>query len=717
MRKLLAVLVLVSSVCLAQAPKPASPAIPGVPAAMNAIDAERIRAQTRFLADDLLEGRGTGQRGGDLAARYLAAEFELYGLKPAGDDGTYFQKVALVGVKTDPKESRYALVPQKGAAMPLRFAEDYVVNNHTQTEVVDVDAPIVFVGYGIEAPEYGWNDYKDADVKGKVVMMFVNEPPSDDAKFFTGPALTYYGRWTYKYEQAARKGAVGAILIHKTEMASYGWEVVRNSWSGERSAADAAGKGNQLKAASWVQLEVARKALAAAGQDLDKLLADARSRDFQPIALPLALKAHVVSKVRRFHTSNVVAMLPGSDPKLKEQAIFYTAHYDHFGVRPEEKGDNIYNGALDNATGCAMVLELARAWSLARPRPKRSIYFAMVGAEEQGLLGSEYLGKNPPLPANNIQLGINLDAIAPYGHPEEVEMVGYDRTTFGPMVEQVAKAFGLRIMPDANPSAGLYYRSDHFSFARVGVPAFSVGAGRKFRGKTKEWGDQMADAYTAKDYHKPSDDFRADWDFTANVVLAKLGFALGWKAAQMPAQIQWKPGDEFEKARKQAAVRLPDIYRRWLDEEARFLIEPEEKAKLLAAKTDQERDDVVRHFWEQRDPTPGTDVNEFKQEHYRRIAYSNQHFAFRGMGSLTDRGRVYIVCGPPDKVEDSMDSSTGHRIQIWSFLHGESCHGPFQATFVDVCDCGDYRYQVPLELRNDLLYQPRRSKLAPMPNR
>jgi Zn-dependent M28 family amino/carboxypeptidase len=564
MRKLFAALALLSTLAVAQAPKisksaaPEGPAIPGVPASMHSIDTDRIRAQVKFLSDDLLEGRGTGQRGGDVAARYLAAQFELYGLKPAGDNGSYFQKVPMVGVTTDQKASKFAIVPTKGGAMNLTFGADYITTNLTQTESVDVDAPIVFAGYGIDAPEYQWNDFKEADVRGKVLMLFVNEPPSDDPKFFTGRALTYYGRWTYKYEQAARKGAVGVLLIHKTEMASYGWDVVKNSWSGEKSYLHIAPGEPKLKAASWIQLEVARKALAAAGQDLDKLLAAAKSRDFQPIALPLALKAHIVSKVRPFVSNNVVAVLPGSDARLKEQAIFYTAHYDHFGVHADEKGDNIYNGALDNGTGCAIVLELARAWSQAVPRPKRSIYFAAVTAEEQGLLGSEYLGKHPPLPAKNIQLDLNFDDVKPYGYPEQLEVVGYDRTSFAPVVEQVAKAFGLKIMPDASPEAGHYYRSDHFSMARVGVPAFSVNAGRKFRGKTEALGDQMYDAYTAKDYHQPSDEYREEFDFTSNTVLAKFGFALGWKAAQQPGEVQWKKGDEFERARKGPAPGTPE---------------------------------------------------------------------------------------------------------------------------------------------------------------
>ncbi|HTK95240.1 MAG TPA: M28 family peptidase [Terriglobales bacterium] len=571
MRKLIAVLILVTTVTAAFAQEAAKPAKPakaktspkqstrvyvagmpaGVTAAMNAIDAEKIRAHDRFLSDDLLEGRGTGQRGGDIAARYMAEEFEQYGLKPAGDNGTYFQKVPMVGMTVDPKQTTFALVPHSGAAMDLKFADDYITSNQSQTPVADVNSDIVFVGYGIDAPEFDWNDYKDVDLHGKVLLMLVSEPPSDDVKFFNGKALTYYGRWVYKYEEAARRGAVGVLIIHKTDMASYGWEVVRNSWSGESSYL-AAGNQPKLKAASWIQLEVARKLFAAAGKDLDQEMEAAKSRDFHPVELSVRLKAHIVSKVRQIDSSNVVAVLPGADPKLKHEAILYTAHYDHFGIRPGESGDNIYNGALDNGTGCAMLLELARAWTLAVPKPRRSIYFAAVTAEEQGLLGSKYLGEHPPVPAKDIQLDLNYDDVKPYGYPEQLEVVGYDRTTFAPVVEQTAKEFRLTIMPDAAPEAGHYYRSDHFSMARVGVPAFSVNTGRKYRDKTLEWGDQMYNEYTAKDYHHPSDEYRPEFDFTANAVMSKFGFALGWRAVESPKTIEWKKDDEFEHARVQS---------------------------------------------------------------------------------------------------------------------------------------------------------------------
>ncbi len=326
---------------------------PAAFAAMETIIPDHIRWHVRYLSHDLLEGRGTGQRGGDIAAEYIATQFAEYGLKPAGDNGTYLQKVPLVGITALP-ETQFSLVPKQGAAMHLKPLDDYVAYDQTQQAQSDVDAEIVYVGYGIEAPEYNWDDYKGVDVRGKVLLMLVNEPPSDDPKFFKGKALTYYGRWTYKYEEAARKGAVGVILIHREDMASYPWEVVRNSNSGEKSYLKL--EGAVLKVASWVHLDVAKKLAAASGMDLDKLMADARTRDFHPVNMGSKLKAHMVSKVRNFESNNVLAMLPGSNRKMKDEVVMYTAHYDHLGIRPDTPGDNIYNGAADNATGCGILL-------------------------------------------------------------------------------------------------------------------------------------------------------------------------------------------------------------------------------------------------------------------------------------------------------------------------------------------------------------------------
>jgi Zn-dependent M28 family amino/carboxypeptidase len=515
-------------------------------AAMETINPEHIRWHVRFLSHDLLEGRGTGQRGGDIAAEYIATQFAESGLKPAGDNGSYLQKVPLVGITTLP-ETQFTLEPKQGAAVNLKPLDEFVAYDQTQQALSDVDADIVYVGYGIEAPEYNWDDYKGVDVRGKVLLMLVNEPPSDDPNFFKGKALTYYGRWTYKYEEAARKGAVGVILVHQTEMASYPWEVVRNSNSGEKSYLKL--EGPALKVASWVQFDVAKKLAAASGMDLDKLMADARTREFHPVNLGAKLRAHMVSKVRNFESNNVLAILPGSDKRLRDEAVMYTAHYDHLGIRPDMPGDNIYNGAADNATGCGILLELARAFSIAKDRPGRSIIFASVTAEEQGLLGSEYFGKHPPIPAGKIALDLNYDDVQPRGAPEEVEVSGAERTTFYPWVQATAKEFRLTIRPDARPEAGHFYRSDHFSLARVGIPSFSINEGMKFKGHDEAWGMAQDKDYTQNHYHQPSDEYHPEMDFTGDSAMARFGFALGWEAASFPRLIGWQKGDEFEVAR------------------------------------------------------------------------------------------------------------------------------------------------------------------------
>jgi Zn-dependent M28 family amino/carboxypeptidase len=521
---------------------------PAAEQAMAAINPENIRWHVRFLAHDLLEGRGTGQRGGDLAAEYIGTQFALYGLKPAGDNGSYLQKVPMMGVLTLP-DSTYSFLPAKGDPMTLRSEEDIVGMDETGGTSATIDAPIVWVGYGIDAPEFNWNDYKNIDVKGKVLLMLVNEPPSEDPKYFGGKALTYYGRWTYKYEEAARMGAAAVLLIHKTEMASYGWDVVRNSWSGERSYLRGASS-PKLKLASWIQLDVARKLMKDCGMDLDDAMVAASKPGFKAEALPARFKANIISKVRQFDSYNVVAVLPGSDPSLKNQGIMYSAHYDHFGIVPGMPGDNIYNGAQDNATGVGVVLEMARVYGETKTPPKRSVYFVSVTAEEQGLLGSEYYGKHPPVPAKQLSLGLNFDDIPPLGIPQEVTVAGAERTTFYPTVESTAKAFGLAIVADSNPGAGHYYRSDHFSLARVGVPAFSVGPGDLYQGHDQQWGLQKAKDYVARDYHHPSDEYHPDMDFRTDGVIARFGLALGWQAANQATEVGWKQGDEFDKTRK-----------------------------------------------------------------------------------------------------------------------------------------------------------------------
>ena len=353
--------------------------------------------------------------------QYIATQFMLSGLKPAGDNGTYFQKVPLIAVHTIEDQTTFSFEPKNGGSTSLKYGEDYVTKDETGAATADIDAPIVFVGYGIDAPEYKWNDYKDVDVKGKVLLVIVNEPQSQDEAFFKGKAMTYYGRWTYKYEEAARKGAVGVLIIHRTDLASYGWEVVRNSQSIEKSYLQNDPL-STLQAASWIQLDVAQKLLGSVGIDAEKAIDAAGKPGFKAIELPVRLKAHVASKVRKYESTNVIAMLPGTSQK--QQAVFYTAHYDHLGIDRDLKGDNIYNGAADNASGCGVLLEIARAYAEASVKPPHPIYFAAVTAEEQGLLGSQYLGMHPPVPAAQISLDLNFDMLMPLGIPMSAEVAG-----------------------------------------------------------------------------------------------------------------------------------------------------------------------------------------------------------------------------------------------------------------------------------------------------
>jgi TonB family protein len=502
----------------------------------------------KYLSSDALEGRGTGQKGGDAAAEYIAAQFKSYGLKPGSDVGTYLQSVPMVSMQTL-AETTFALVPANGQPIALKNLDEFVTSNESQTETADFNAPIVFVGYGITAPEYQWDDYKGYDLKGKVALLFVNEPVSDDPKFFKGRALTYYGRWTYKYEEAARRGAVATLIIHRTDLASYGWDVVRNSWGSERSYLQRDGS-PKLQAASWIQQEVAKKLVGFTGQDLGSLFQMAQSREFKPIELPVRLKAHIVSRLRPFVSHNVLGLLEGSDASRNSEAVLYSAHYDHLGIDKTKSGDNIYNGAVDNATGCGILLELARTWAKGKKAPPRSVLFAAVTAEEQGLLGSEFMGKKAALLPVDPILDLNFDALPPLGLPEEVEVSGAERTTFYSVVEGTAREFGLTIRPDSRPEAGHYYRSDHFSLARVGIPAFSINEGMKFKDHDAGWGEQQADDYVKNRYHQPSDEYRADWDFKGLAEMASFGYALGRAAASQPQSIDWLPGDEFEKARK-----------------------------------------------------------------------------------------------------------------------------------------------------------------------
>jgi Zn-dependent M28 family amino/carboxypeptidase len=524
---------------------------------MKSISKKALAAHDQFLASDLLEGRGPGTRGDLIARNYLAAQFAAYGLEPAGDNGTFIQKVALLGVATDPARTSLSFTKEGAPAIgPLKLVDEFVGQNHTQVENDKLDSELLFVGHGAVAPEYRWNDYKDVDTRGKTLVMLVDDPPASaqEPDLFKGKARTYYGRWTYKYEIGAAKQAAGVILIHTTDAAGYGWKVVSNSWGAESSFVKNKPGQHALQFAGWMTEDVARKLFVAAGQDLDALTKAAASRDFKPVPLGYHLSGTIGSNIRPFETGNVVGKLPGSDPKLKDEAILFTAHHDHLGIgSPDATGDKIYNGALDNGSGCAVLLEMARVWS-EMPRAKRSVYFAAVAAEEQGLLGSAYLGQNPPVPAGRVALDLNYDMIPELGRVRDVNMNGIERTTLYPRAKQIAGALGLTIIPDPEPEQGHYYRSDHFSLGKVGIPAVSIDAGHDVVGKGKEWGAQQSAEFRAKHYHQPSDEFNPNWDWSEAQQLAQLGIWLGWDVANAATMPNWIPGDEFRAVRDRSTA-------------------------------------------------------------------------------------------------------------------------------------------------------------------
>jgi peptidase M28-like protein len=487
------------------------------------VDAARIRAHVKYLASDRLEGRWPGGRGGDLAADYIAKQFVSYGLDPAGDDGTYFQKVPMVEVTTL-GETSFSVVDTGLQTLTLRNLEDFVTNSQSQTESAYIDAPIVFLGYGIQAPEYQWDDYKDADLSGKVVLLLAGTPHSTAPTIFSGRSPIDYGGWAYKFETAARHGALAALIIQPTDTPGAGWQAIRNSW-GMRRVYLRADTTPKLQAASWLRSEAAGKLAALAGEDLRRLSEQAQSKEFRPKDLALRLQAHVVSQVRPFTARNVLAvrLTRGSE---SEEAVLYTAHYDALGVDPAVKGRDIYNGAVDDATGCGMLLEVARAWARTRLVPPRMILFAALTAEDQGLLGSQYLARHSPVPPGKVSVALNYDGLPPPDEPEELLVSGAERTTFFSAVVTGAQALGLTIRPDLSPEEGIYYRSSPISLARAGIPAFSIAEGTKFTGH--------------------------DRDFTGAAKLATLGYQLGAKAAALPDLTGWVPGDDFEAERRRS---------------------------------------------------------------------------------------------------------------------------------------------------------------------
>jgi Zn-dependent M28 family amino/carboxypeptidase len=524
-------------------------------AQMTEISGERMRAHVKFLSSDLLEGRGVGQRGGDLATDYIATQFALIGAKPAGDNGTYFQAFTLVGAAPQP-DSQLTFDTDNGTTTSLKWLDEFVGVTYSQTTDAQFDAPAVFVGHGIVAPEYQWDDYKDIDVRGKVVVLFTGEPPSDDPKFFTGRALTYYGRWTYKYEEATRHGAVAAVIIHTRPTASYGWDVVRSSWGREDQQVRLATGEPSLAFAGWVTNEIGEKIAASVGKSTDELLqmADARG-GFKAMPLPLRFKGRMPTKIREIQTRNVVAKIEGSDPKLKDEAVLFSAHWDHLGVGEAVNGDAIYNGAVDNATGCGMLLEIAHAWAALPQKPRRSAVFVSVSAEEAGLRGSEYYGQHPVVVAGKTALDLNFDAFLPTGRKKDVAVRGAERTTLYPLVLDAAKRFGFAISPDSEPEAGHYYRSDHFSFARAGIPSFSIDDGEDVLGKPAGTGKKQHDDYNDNRYHQPTDEYHDDWDFAGMEEYARFAMLIGVNTANLAKLPTWHVGDEFLAARVKSGVK------------------------------------------------------------------------------------------------------------------------------------------------------------------
>jgi Zn-dependent M28 family amino/carboxypeptidase len=519
----------------------------------SALNEATLKAHIRFLSDDLLEGRGTGARGGDIAAKYIAAQLEVLGAKGAGANGSFFQPVSLVGVKADPNTT--LTISGASGSESFKFPDDFVAFTGAQTENVDVDADLVFVGYGIEAPEQRWNDYKgDTDYRGKILVMLVNDPPAttQEPNLFAGKTLTYYGRWTYKYEEAARRGAAGAILLHTDQSAGYPWSVVRTS-NGSWRFDIARQQGDTtpfLQFRSWMTDESARRMMKLAGQDLDKLRAQAATRDFQPVKLGLKGKLNLKSEVKRVAAPNVVGVIEGSDPQLRNEYVVYSAHWDHLGVgAPDKNGDTIYNGALDNASGVAVVLGIAETIARMPPaqRPRRSSLFLFPTAEEQGLLGAEWYAKHPVVPIEKTAANVNLDSMNVLGPTADFIPLGAEHSTLKAVVEAVARDMNLRVSPDARPEQGSFYRSDHFPFAKAGVPSISLKEGNDYVGHPPSWGEEQFKAYNTAHYHQPSDEMRDSWDFRGMIQEGEIALAIGQRISDMPEKPHFNPGDEFAK--------------------------------------------------------------------------------------------------------------------------------------------------------------------------
>lgn len=538
----------------------AQPAVPttaavAVPAAVDQaahayITRAALDSSIRFLSSDALEGRGPGTRGDQLARLYLATQLESLGLQPGGPNGQWQQPVDMIGMKAQfPKTWSFQ---GKRARVDLTWRDDYIAVSGQQSDNVSIDdAELVFVGYGIEAPEYKWNDFKGMNLKGKVLVM-LNNDPDWDPKLFAGKRRLYYGRWIYKYESAARQGAAGAIIVHTTESAGYPWQVVQSSWGGEQFELPAEGE-PRIQVKGWATEAALRRLVESSGYELDKLVAAAKSRSFKPVPLGIRTSIAFTNKLSRVQTGNVAGLLPGSDPKLAEQVVLFSAHHDHFGVgEPDSSGDRIYHGAVDNASGCAQVLAMARAFVALPERPRRSVLFLFVAGEERGLLGSMYYALHPTFAPGKIAADINFDGGNIFGRTHDITLVSAGKASLDQVAEAVAKSQGRVVKPDQFPDRGHYYRSDQFAFAKIGVPALYFDSGTDFIGRPPEWGRQQLEAWEAKKYHQPSDKLDDTWNFDGMLEDAQLGFEAGWLITQADAMPTWNAGDEFEAARKKA---------------------------------------------------------------------------------------------------------------------------------------------------------------------
>jgi len=530
--------------------------------AASLITQDVLRAHTRFLASDLLEGRGPGSRGDSLAQAYILSQLQALGLKPGargGPEGGWLQPVPLVGVSTH--QPREAVFLRTGERVSLKQHDDFIVSaGAPRPQLAFQDAEIVFVGYGIQAPEHGWDDFKGADVRGKVLLV-LNNDPARDPRLFAGETRLYYGRWDYKYEKAAEVGAAAALIIHTTPSAGYPWQVVQTSWSGEQFELRSE-SARRLAAKGWLTEDAARRVVLLAGKDLDQLRQAAEGRDFRPVPLGVRLSLELASTIRDVTSANVLGVLEGSDPELKHEAVLVTAHHDHLGMEeigPGAKGgagavgvDRIYNGAVDNASGVAVLLAMARAFTALPAAPSRSILFAAVAAEEQGLLGSAHLAAHPPFGAGHLAAIVNMDGINIWGRTRDVTFVGLGKSDLDLVVQAVAAWQGRVVKPDQFPDRGFFYRSDQFSLARIGVPGIYLDTGTDFIGRPAGWGKEQAEAWEREHYHQPSDEYSDSWDLSGAVEDAQLLFYAALRVAQARAMPRWTPGDEFEAARKAA---------------------------------------------------------------------------------------------------------------------------------------------------------------------